>query len=199
MPTIPMDADDATTRKQLMRLSRRKLAGAILRNREVIREQRASLQRRGAAMQAFFSAARALDAAVAPGAPERHAYRAALAALGMSMEEPSPIARASASYTFRITGGVLSDAPASVPAADDGGPRSFTELSPSGLLWLINAAVFHPRGFALAITVRDGEAIGWDIQGDGTEPWRYANNMDHRFAAAEATLAAARTSNVDHG
>lgn len=43
MPTIPMDADEATTRKALMRLSRRKLADAIIHDRGVIRILREQL------------------------------------------------------------------------------------------------------------------------------------------------------------
>ena len=72
--------------------------------------------------------------------------------------------------------------------------RPLRELSESGLLWLINAVVFHPRGFALALSMdtHTGEVTGWDVIGDGCEPWRYAEDMDQRFTAAEATLAAAR-------
>lgn len=71
-------------------------------------------------------------------------------------------------------------------------PRPFDELRDSGLLWLINASVFHPRGFALALHYEGGEAVGWSLVGDGTEPWQYDPAADDRFAAAEATLAAAR-------
>lgn len=48
--------------------------------------------------------------------------------------------------------------------------RPWRELSESGLLWLINAVVFHPRGFALALSMntRTGEVTGWDVLGDGT-------------------------------
>ncbi|HET8643236.1 MAG TPA: hypothetical protein VFM37_14965 [Pseudonocardiaceae bacterium] len=72
--------------------------------------------------------------------------------------------------------------------------RDFRELSESGLLWLINAVVFHPRGFALALAMNTatGEVTGWDLVGDGTEPWSYADPVDDRFTAAEATLAAHR-------
>lgn len=68
-------------------------------------------------------------------------------------------------------------------------------LAPSGLLWLINATTFHPRGFALAlVTDDDGMIVGWQLQGDGREPWRYGEDVetDERFAAAEAAFAAAR-------
>jgi hypothetical protein len=79
-------------------------------------------------------------------------------------------------------------------------PRDFSELSDSGLLWLINRAVLHPRGFALGIVydkdrkAEDRKAIGWELCGDGSEPWAYvsAEAEDKLFAAAEATLAANR-------
>lgn len=79
-------------------------------------------------------------------------------------------------------------------AHEDSPGRSFRELSESGLLWLINAVVLHPRGYALALSMdtTTGEVTGWDILGDGAEPWRYAEDVDARFAAAEATLAAYR-------
>jgi hypothetical protein len=71
--------------------------------------------------------------------------------------------------------------------------RPFEELSDSGLLWLINRVVFHPRGFALAITVTDdGEATGWSLMGDGSEQWRYGDDEDDKFRRAEATLNAQR-------
>lgn len=79
-------------------------------------------------------------------------------------------------------------------ARDEWPGRDFRELSESGLLWLINAVVFHPRGFALALSMDTltGTVGGWELLGDGTEPWRYAEDIDARFAAAEATLAAHR-------
>lgn len=67
--------------------------------------------------------------------------------------------------------------------------RPVGELRDAGLLWLINATVFHPRGYALALHVDDsGAVVGWSLMGDGSEPWRFANDMDARFAAAEQTL-----------
>lgn len=74
------------------------------------------------------------------------------------------------------------------------GTRPLAELTDSGLLWLINAAVFHPRGFALAIHFGDDDvATGWSIVGDGTEPWRSDDDIaDARFVSAEATLARLR-------
>lgn len=71
--------------------------------------------------------------------------------------------------------------------------RPWNELRSSGLLWLINATVFHPRGFALAFVMDDdAQPIGWRLVGDGREPWRFETNMDdlvnELFRAAEATL-----------
>lgn len=69
--------------------------------------------------------------------------------------------------------------------------RPFKDLSDSGLLWLINRTVFHPRGYALALTVAgDGEATGWSLLGDGSEPWQYGevDVENDKFRQAEATL-----------
>lgn len=66
--------------------------------------------------------------------------------------------------------------------------RPWSELRDSGLLWLINRAVFHPRGFALTMVKRDGMDVGWYLQGDGREVWQMAGDEDDEFARAEATL-----------
>lgn len=66
--------------------------------------------------------------------------------------------------------------------------QPFSELRSSGLLWLINRVVFHPRGFALALSVRDGEPAGWKLLGDGSEVWRFEGDEDVLFEAAMATL-----------
>jgi hypothetical protein len=66
--------------------------------------------------------------------------------------------------------------------------RPFAELRDSGLLWLINRALFHPRGWALALSYRDGQVVGWRLLGDGSEVWRFTDDEDENFAAAEATL-----------
>lgn len=74
-------------------------------------------------------------------------------------------------------------------------PRPFAELRDHGLLWLINRAVLHPRGFALALHVADdGQVTGWSLVGDGTEPWQYAEEADEdqRFQAVEEFLASHR-------
>jgi hypothetical protein len=66
--------------------------------------------------------------------------------------------------------------------------RSFGELRSSGLLWLINRVVFHPRGFALALTMRDGEPASWKLLGDGSEVWRFDGDEDDLFEQANRTL-----------
>lgn len=68
--------------------------------------------------------------------------------------------------------------------------RSWGDLRSSGLLWLINRVVFHPRGWALALVHRDDEIVGWKLLGDGREPWRFDGGTEgDMFAAAESTLA----------
>lgn len=71
---------------------------------------------------------------------------------------------------------------------DDGIPLE--HLRSSGMLWLINRVVFHPRGFALALHVdEDGQVTGWSISGDGTEPWNFTEiDDDAGYAAATAFL-----------
>lgn len=55
-----------------------------------------------------------------------------------------------------------------------GALRPFSDLKATGLLWLINTAVFHPRGYAIGLHFTDrelGEVDGWVLFGDGSEPW----------------------------
>lgn len=60
-------------------------------------------------------------------------------------------------------------------------PRPFNELRDTGLLWLINTTVFHPRGYALAFAMDDdGNAYGWSIVGDGSTPWQFACDDETR-------------------
>lgn len=69
--------------------------------------------------------------------------------------------------------------------------RPFEELRDTGLLWLINKVLFHPRGYAIAIAIAidgTGHALGWSLEGDGSEPWRFEDD-EQGFRAAEATLA----------
>lgn len=79
--------------------------------------------------------------------------------------------------------------------------RPFSDLRPTGLLWLINRSLLHPRGYALAlhypedatteaILAGEVEPIGWSIEGDGTETWRYDDDLDEdeRFARIKELL-----------
>ncbi len=85
--------------------------------------------------------------------------------------------------------------------------RPFADMRDTGLLWLINRVVLHPRGFALALHFDDDGAggsfkncTGWSIAGDGLEPWsmgdpseedraKYgAKTEDELFALVQALL-----------
>lgn len=72
--------------------------------------------------------------------------------------------------------------------------RTFEEWRDTGLLWLINRTVFHPRGFALALVYADGVAVGWSLLGDGSEAWMYGDEQaeTEKFRAVEATFAQLR-------
>lgn len=66
--------------------------------------------------------------------------------------------------------------PIETPDPTDG--RPFEELIETGLLWLINTSVLHPRGYALAIHFDESQrATGWSILGDGTTPWTMPNDQ----------------------
>lgn len=75
-------------------------------------------------------------------------------------------------------------------------PRPFEDLGPSGLLWLINTSVLHPRGYALAIHFdEERHATGWSIVGDGTERiwfaeegWPEGRTPDYSFRAVKELL-----------
>lgn len=79
------------------------------------------------------------------------------------------------------------------------GPPSlpFEDLRRHGLLWLVNKTCFHPRGYALGLDMNEqGEAVGWLLFGDGSEPIRYEGQTpegvdidDDGFQRAEAFLA----------
>ena len=68
--------------------------------------------------------------------------------------------------------------------------RPFEDLSDTGILWLINRVVFHPRGFAFSIHINsDGVADGWDVEGDGSEIWRFSlDSDDKKFTTVEKFL-----------
>ncbi|MFF6985604.1 hypothetical protein [Streptomyces sp. NPDC010273] len=79
-------------------------------------------------------------------------------------------------------------------------PRACSELQPldglsdSGLLWLINRSVFHPRGLALALNrEEDGTITGWLLLAAAEgEPFSFPDRDDTTgYQRAEATLRAA--------
>lgn len=61
-----------------------------------------------------------------------------------------------------------------------------------GLVWLVNTAILHPRGYALAIHYDDDDTLplGLSVLGDGKEPWIFAPGEQEdvlaRYEAAEA-------------
>lgn len=73
----------------------------------------------------------------------------------------------------------------------------FKRLSEYGVLWLINRVVFHPRGYALALVYSDDDGnvdpIGWRIEGDGSEVWRFVGfDEDAKMREVEGLLGQAR-------
>lgn len=75
------------------------------------------------------------------------------------------------------------------PLIEDDKVRPFDELTSSGLLWLINRVVFHPRGYALGVVFdEDGEAAGWVLRGDGQEVLRFPEDEQGNFTDAQNTL-----------
>jgi hypothetical protein len=66
-------------------------------------------------------------------------------------------------------------------------------LRESGLLWLLNRAVLHPRGFALALHYDNGideEPTGWSLEFAGVgEPWAFDHGIEPElFQKVEALL-----------
>lgn len=60
-----------------------------------------------------------------------------------------------------------------------------------GLLWLSNAAIFHPRGYALTVHLdENGEPIGLSVQGDGTELWCFGPDYSEVQDSIAAFMAA---------
>lgn len=74
------------------------------------------------------------------------------------------------------------------------------DLRDDGVLWAINKAVFHPRGFALAVDTNvDVDTQRLFLMGDGTEPWSYENGIDNeKFDAFNALLARASAESPPH-
>lgn len=70
-------------------------------------------------------------------------------------------------------------------------PRPFADLRSTGLLWLINTSVLHPRGYALALHYDDdGNAVGWSLLGDGTEAYQFDDDkrVDECFNAIKELM-----------
>ncbi len=68
--------------------------------------------------------------------------------------------------------------------------------SETGVLWMINRVLFHPRGYALAFEYAEGETEprGWNVQGDGSEPWSFPEEMElGKFLQFEQLLTQAPT------
>lgn len=66
----------------------------------------------------------------------------------------------------------------------------------TGLLWMINQVIFHPRGYAMYISL-DGEGVatGWGVMGNGRERWAFVDddpktqdNLDQKFSAFRELL-----------
>lgn len=109
----------------------------------------------------------------------------------------SIVAFVSAGGDTGLTHRAAADLHNNTPAPPTAGDRPFADLSATGLLWMINRALLHPRGFALAITVDKitGQATGWQILGHGDEPWTFGSgteeathfrNLARLLAAADA-------------
>lgn len=84
------------------------------------------------------------------------------------------------------------DGPA--PADETTVPRPWADLSTSGILWLINRTVFHPRGLCLTVHIDGhGDATGWSLTGGQEgEPWSFPPDVDRDyFQRVQATLATA--------
>lgn len=76
-------------------------------------------------------------------------------------------------------------------------PSTPVDLRDDGVLWALNAAVFHPRGFALAIDTTTGAL---SLIGDGQEVWVFAEETaDEAFRKFEALLARRRADVAEGG
>ncbi len=73
--------------------------------------------------------------------------------------------------------------PAALPLLD------MHEMRSTGVLWAINRYLFHPRGYALALTfAEDGSYEGWQLLGDGTDVWSFAEDEQEDMERFEAFL-----------
>lgn len=66
----------------------------------------------------------------------------------------------------------------------------FEQLRDTGLLWLINTTVFHPRGYAMSIDLdpETGAARGFQIIGDGKNRWTYHESLTAELDAKFQTI-----------
>ncbi len=57
--------------------------------------------------------------------------------------------------------------------------RPISELVDTGILWAFNRNVMHPQGLAIGfVYTEDGALLGWELQGTGSEPWRFDEESD---------------------
>lgn len=64
--------------------------------------------------------------------------------------------------------------------------RQQVDLLETGLLWLINTTVFHPRGFSLGYAAETGQ---FELLGDGTEAWVFSDETaQEKFRAVSELL-----------
>lgn len=86
--------------------------------------------------------------------------------------------------------------PLGKPEAEAEKVLPWSDLRTNGILWAINRYLFHPRGYALALSYHadddnepTGEPTGWAFFGDGSEQWEYATDTTNEmFVAFEAFL-----------
>lgn len=78
--------------------------------------------------------------------------------------------------------------------SDDFTMYTFNDLENSGLLWMINRFIFHPRGFTFGLVPDEhGNIIGWTVLGDGKTCQRFLPDMDEMgFLTSETFLAKIR-------
>lgn len=76
------------------------------------------------------------------------------------------------------------------PVEPNGLELPFEAMITSGMLWLINTSVFHPRGLALALNFNEqGEATSWGLIGKGDEPYLFDEETSvERFRWAQEFL-----------
>lgn len=78
-------------------------------------------------------------------------------------------------------------------------PLTAANLRDSGLLWLINTSVFHPRGYALFLSIpteaerAEGQVESFGFWGDGTEPYSFGDSAEEEFTALERVLSSVTT------